>query len=150
MHDDPRNVVTQHNDNSRTGTYLAETHLAPGNVHSGSFGKLYEREVSGDIYAHPLYVHGVQTRHGVKNLIFVATSTNTVYAFDADEPNTHPRTGVIWKQKLDPVPGSRQAPTRILHLLVRADRGACRHRGHRAALDATRRDREQTRLSDVG
>jgi hypothetical protein len=38
-----RNVLTQHNDNSRTGAYLEETALTPEAIRSGRFGKLYER-----------------------------------------------------------------------------------------------------------
>jgi hypothetical protein len=93
-----RNVLTQHNDNSRTGAYLSETVLTPAALRSGRFGKLYERTVEGDILAQPLYVHDVPTSAGVKNLFFIATSTNRVYAFDADSPNTPP----IWQRQLQP------------------------------------------------
>lgn len=96
------NVVTQHNDNSRSGANLGETQLTLANVNARTFGKLYERTVEGDIYAQPLYVRGVATPRGVKNLLFIATSTNKVYAFDADEPSTDPRAGVIWQRSLEP------------------------------------------------
>jgi hypothetical protein len=42
------NVVTQHNNNSRNGSYLVEGYLNPTNVQSG-FGLLYSREVNGGI-----------------------------------------------------------------------------------------------------
>lgn len=100
---DCANVVTQHNDNNRSGAYLAETKLTPLTVNPSKFGRIYERQVEGDIYAQPLYVRKVQTRRGLKNLVFVATSTNQVYAFDADDLSTDPHAGVVWSSApLDP------------------------------------------------
>jgi hypothetical protein len=97
-----RNVVTQHNDNARTGAYLEETALTPATIRSGRFGKLYERTLQGDICAQPLYVRDVATSTGVKNLFFIATSTNRVYAFDADDLATNPDTPAIWQRQLSP------------------------------------------------
>lgn len=88
------NVVTQHNDNWRSGAYLHETQLTPQNV-KDNFGELYHRTVEGDIYAQPLYVRGVQTPNGPKNLVYVATSQNWVYAFDADDTN-QASPGIVW------------------------------------------------------
>src|SRR5260370_14617204 len=48
------NFLTHHYDNSRSGAYVAETRLKPANVHSASFGRLYERGVELDISAPPL------------------------------------------------------------------------------------------------
>lgn len=88
------NVVTQHNDNWRSGAYLHETQLTPQNV-KDNFGELCHRIVQGDIYAQPLYVRGVRTAKGLKNLVFVATSQNWVYAFDADDTN-QASPGIVW------------------------------------------------------
>jgi hypothetical protein len=96
------NVTTHHNDNSRTGAYLAETRLKPSNVNASTFGRLYVRHVEGDVYAQVLYVRGVQTSSGTKNLFFVATSTNMVYAFNADNLSTNPDTPAVWSRRLDP------------------------------------------------
>src|SRR4051794_37105225 len=95
-------VLTHHNDNSRTGANLAETTLTPSNVNSQSFGKLYERNVEGDVYAQVLYVGGVQTPLGAKNLFYVATSTNQLYAFDADDLDPSASTPPVWSRQLDP------------------------------------------------
>lgn len=95
------NVTTHHNDNSRTGAYLAETRLRPANVNPGTFGRLYTRHVEGDVYAQVLYVRGVSTAGGTRNLFFVATSTNMVYAFDADNISTSPDTPAVWSRRLD-------------------------------------------------
>lgn len=85
-----QNVATQHNDNARHGAQLAETILTPANVAGPKFGLLYDRAVLGTIMAQPLYVHGVKVgtkgRLSIfKNLVFVATSQDVVYAFDADD-----------------------------------------------------------------
>jgi hypothetical protein len=94
-------VVTQHNDNARRGAYLLEVQLTPARVAGGRFGRLYERTVEGDVYAQPLYVPHVQTPTGRRNLFFVATSTNRVYALDADDDNPNPQAGLIWTASLD-------------------------------------------------
>src|SRR5438067_9441940 len=52
-------VLTQHNNNSRTGAYTTETILTPANVNKTSFGKLFSYPVDGRIYAQPLYVPGL-------------------------------------------------------------------------------------------
>ena len=81
-------VLTQHNDNLRTGQNLAETVLAPGSVTPDKFGKLFARQVDGEVYAQPLYVANVKVPNkGVHNVLYVATMNNTLYAFDADDPN---------------------------------------------------------------
>jgi hypothetical protein len=118
-----RDVLTQHNDNARSGAYLVERHLTPQTVRSGRFQRLYARRVDGDILAQPLYAHDVDIpRRGVKNLVFVATAKNWLYAFDADEPSTDPGAGVAWSVSLGPsrqlrrptctTPGSTDCDTR--------------------------------------
>jgi hypothetical protein len=95
-----QNVVTQHNDNYRSGAYTAEVRLTTANVNSSSFGRLYERYVDGDTTSQPLYVRGVRTSQGLKNLFFVTTGKNNIYAFDANNGSTNPMDGVIWQRNL--------------------------------------------------
>ena len=71
-------------------------------LHEGAFGKLHERTVEGDVMAQPLYLRGVRTGFGPKNLMFVATSTNHVYAFDFDNRDTNPSAAVVWQRQLQP------------------------------------------------
>jgi regulation of enolase protein 1 (concanavalin A-like superfamily) len=88
-------VTTQHNDNARTGANLSETVLTASNVNGNQFGKLFERIVDDQVYAQPLLVSGLNMPGlGLRNVLFVATVNDTVYAFDADDPA---RSAPIWK-----------------------------------------------------
>jgi hypothetical protein len=113
-------VLTQHNDNARTGANLAETVLNVATVSSGTFGLLYSLPVDGQVYAQPLYMQGLQfgdvvqplparaavtilpgrPPSGPHNVLYVATMHNSVYAFDADDPQGT----VLWRNQLNPGP----------------------------------------------
>ncbi|HZQ25237.1 MAG TPA: hypothetical protein VFA89_20790 [Terriglobales bacterium] len=76
---------------------LDESVLNTSNVNSTSFGKLYTRYVDGDIYAQPLYVTDVDIPgKGKRNVLYVVTVKNNVYAFDADNYDPNPAAGVLW------------------------------------------------------
>ena len=78
-------VVTYHNDISRSGQNLKETILTTSNVNSSSFGKLFTMNVDGVIDAEPLYLSGVSIPgQGTHNVLYVVTENDSVYAFDAD------------------------------------------------------------------
>lgn len=82
-------VLTQHNDQWRTGSNQSETILTTTGVASPNFGKLYTYMVHGYVYAQPLYVSGLTIAGGRRNLLFVATMEDDVYAFDADTNLTY-------------------------------------------------------------
>lgn len=81
-----RSVLTQHNDAQRTGWYQAETHLTPSTVTPTTFGELYRLNVSGEISAQPLYVHGVNIAGTLRNMLYVATNENHIYGFEIKAP----------------------------------------------------------------
>lgn len=79
-------VLTQHNDNFRTGANLQETVLKPSNVNQTGFGMLFKRVVDDQLYTQPLVVTGVTVGGGTRDLVYVTTVNNSVYAFDANDP----------------------------------------------------------------
>jgi hypothetical protein len=98
----PANILTQHNDNIRSGANLEETQLNTANVNVNNFGLRASREVIGRIYAQPLYVSGVDIAGRSRNLVYVVTMKNWVYAFDADDLS--PAAGPLWAMQVDPNP----------------------------------------------
>jgi hypothetical protein len=79
------NVFTAHNDIARTGQNLNETILTPANVNPTQFGALFSQQVNGAVYAQPLYVSQVAIPNkGTHNVVYVATGSDQVYAFDGD------------------------------------------------------------------
>ena len=57
---------------------------------SGTFGKLSSYSVDGSVYAQPLYVPGLTIGGTPRNVLFVATMNDKVYAFDADSTSSPP------------------------------------------------------------
>jgi len=77
-------VTTQHNDLNRSGDNLSETILTQSNVNSTQFGKLFTLAVDNQVYSEPLVVANVSIGGGTHNVVYVTTTANSVYAFDAD------------------------------------------------------------------
>lgn len=96
----PPALLTQHGDNARTGANRRETMLSAATVNPASFGKLFTRDVDGYLYAQPLYLPDLRIPgKGVHNVVFLATAHNSVYAFDADDPDAKLP---LWKINLGP------------------------------------------------
>lgn len=90
-------VLTSQYDNMRTGANLDEKILTPANVNTRQFGKLFAFQVNGDVYAQPLYLPDVEIPgKGRHNVLFVATESDSVYAFDADGQSKEP----LWRAQL--------------------------------------------------
>src|SRR5579864_6454691 len=88
-------VLTQHNNNARTGQNTSETILNTSNVNVNQFGKLFAMPADGQIYAQPLYVSGVTINGGVHNVVIIATENDSVYAYDADSSGAP-----LWKASM--------------------------------------------------
>jgi hypothetical protein len=115
-----QSVLTQHNDNQRTGAQLRETQLTPSNL-SQSFGLLYTLDVSSPrvfpvanssspsatsgrrfpntIGSQPLYVSRVLINGTPREVLYVTTRQNWIFAFDVGNAfNLKQR--LIWKIEL--------------------------------------------------
>jgi hypothetical protein len=92
-------VFTYHNDLARDGVNSQEFALTTSNLTTNTFGKLFSCTVDGAIYAQPLWVANLTIGGAKRNAVFVATTHNTVYAFDADASPCKQ----LWKSALMPV-----------------------------------------------
>src|SRR5205807_3429908 len=91
-------VLTQHNDIARTGANLAETTLTTAAVGGPRFQRLFTLPVDAEIYAQPLIASDlVMSDRGRRNVLYVATVADTVYAFDAEDAT---RTAPLWKRSV--------------------------------------------------
>jgi hypothetical protein len=90
-------VWTNRYDNARNGANTAEKTLTVANVGGGKFGLLYSRVVDGHVYAQPLYLSGVTVGGVTRNVLYVATEHDTVYAFDADDASA---SSPLWSRSL--------------------------------------------------
>jgi hypothetical protein len=90
-------VLTHHNDLSRTGANLQETCLTPENVNSKTFGRLLSLAVVGQIYAQPLVVTNLEINGRPRNVVYIATMENNVYAYD-DTDSMKPL--LLWNKHL--------------------------------------------------
>jgi len=83
-------VNTWRNDTSRSGVNSQEYALTPQNVNTTTFGKLFSCSVDGQVFAQPLWLANVLSGGQRRNVVFVATENDTLYAFDADGPGCKP------------------------------------------------------------
>jgi hypothetical protein len=89
-------VTTYHYDNMRTGENTHESVLTTTNVNSTNFGLIGAFSVDGHVDAQPLYLSSVAIPgKGTKNVLYVVTEHDSVYAFDADSVNGNSAT-TLW------------------------------------------------------
>jgi uncharacterized protein YjdB len=91
------NIATWHVDNNRSGLNQNETTLTPANVAPNTFGKLFSYLVDGYAYAEPLLISNINVGGSVRNVLYIATENDSVYAFDADNYGTG---APLWKTSL--------------------------------------------------
>jgi Immunoglobulin I-set domain len=77
-------VLTYHNDNSRSGQNLAETVLTPANVNSTQFGLLRVLPADGLVDGQPLIASNLSVSGASRNVVYVVTENDSVYSYDAD------------------------------------------------------------------
>ena len=104
-------VVTYHYDNQRSGENLKETTLNPGNVNSATFGKVGEFAVDGQIDGQTLFLSqlGIPGQ-GNKDVLYLATENDTVYAVDAQSIGGSSAT-ILWKTSV--LPGGESPSTSL-------------------------------------
>jgi hypothetical protein len=77
-------VTTHHVDVGRTGWNRQETVLTPASIAATTFGPRVTVPLDEQVDAQPLYVAGQSIAgKGIRNVVYVATENNTVYAIDA-------------------------------------------------------------------
>jgi len=77
-------VLQRGYDAGASGATLSETTLNTSNVAPGRFGLVFKLPVDDNILAQPLYVPAVVINGISHNVVYVATMSDTLYAFDAD------------------------------------------------------------------
>jgi hypothetical protein len=77
-------VTTYHYNVARDGLNAKETILTQTNVNPAQFGKIGFDAVDGKVDAQPLYLANVAIGGQLRNVLYVATEHDSVYAFDAD------------------------------------------------------------------
>ena len=80
----PTDIVTYKYDLGRTGQDLTESVLTLANVNPQSFGLQRVLTTDGKVDAQPLYLSGLTVQGAKHNVLFVATESDSVYAFDSD------------------------------------------------------------------
>ncbi len=93
-------VLTQHNNLTRAGLNNQEKKLTTSNVNATQFGKLFSLVVDDQVYAQPLVLANVNLASEVRNVVYIATVNNSVYAYDGD-------TGYLFWKKNYTAPGMR-------------------------------------------
>jgi hypothetical protein len=95
-------VVTYHYDGMRWGANLNETTLTPANVNATTFGKKGEFAVDGRIDGQALFLSQLAIPgQGSKDVLYVATENDTVYAVDAQSISGSSAT-ILWKASVLP------------------------------------------------
>jgi Immunoglobulin domain len=77
-------VLTYHNDNSRSGQNLTETALTPATVNSTQFGLLRVLPADGLVDGQPLIASGLSVNGTLHNVVYIVTENDSVYSYDAD------------------------------------------------------------------
>jgi len=89
-----------------SGANLTETALTTSNVTPSAFGMVFMLPVDDAVFAQPLYVPNVAIpNQGVHDVLYVATMSDTLYAFDADAGGAP-----LWSVNLAKLAGAKPVP----------------------------------------
>ena len=92
-------VTTYHYDNARDGLNAHETILTPANVNSAGFGIIGFFNTDGKVDGAPLYLSAMTIGGKVRNVLYVVSEHDSVYAFDADTRAQLWKTSVLRAQE---------------------------------------------------
>ena len=98
-------VLQRGYDAGLSGATLSETTLNTSNVGPSTFGLVFKLPVDDAIFAQPLYVPNVLINQTAHDVLYVATMSDTVYAFDADAGGAP-----LWKLNLASLVGAKPVP----------------------------------------
>jgi hypothetical protein len=88
-----------------SGATLSETALNTSNVLPGHFGLVFKLAVDDNIMAQPLYVPHIKVNGASHDVLYVATMSDSLYAFDADSGGAP-----LWKTNLATSVGATPVP----------------------------------------
>jgi Abnormal spindle-like microcephaly-assoc'd, ASPM-SPD-2-Hydin len=99
-------VLQRGYDKGVSGATLSETTLNTTNVAPGSFGLVFKLPLDDSVFAQPLYVPNVAIpKKGTHNVVYVATMSDTLYAFRADAGGAP-----LWSVNLASLVGATPVP----------------------------------------
>lgn len=108
----PLDLITFHNDYSRSGLNADEKILTQAAVSSGKFGRLNFLATDGLVDAQLLYLYQLDMgAQGVHNVLFTVTEHDSAYAFDADSG------ALLWKTsalKSGETPSDKRGCTQVV------------------------------------
>jgi hypothetical protein len=104
-HAQPPVVLQRGYDAGVSGGTLSETTLTTSKVVPSSFGLVFKLPVDDNIMAQPLYVPNVVINQAAHNVLYVATMSDTLYAFDADVGGAP-----LWTRNLATFVGAKPVP----------------------------------------
>jgi hypothetical protein len=78
------NYTVRKNTSSATGVQTNELALTPASVSSAKFSQRWTFGVDGGVWGQPLYMNAITVGGKARNVLFVTTSNDSVYALDAE------------------------------------------------------------------
>ncbi len=87
-------ILTWHGDAARTGQNLNEKWITHSNINATTFGKLFVINVDGKVDAQPLFASALTIQGVLRDVVFIATEHDSVYACDANDGS------ILWQKSM--------------------------------------------------